>query len=427
MTRVISNVACTRCGCVCDDLTVTVAENRIVDFTPDCSLASEWFNWLRDQPEVPAALIDGRPAEMDAAIQHAAEILDKSSLPLIFGLSRSSTDGQRKACELADKLGAVIDSTASRGHGPSILAFQAAGESTSTLGEVRHRADLVIYWNSDPLYSHPRHLERFVESPGQHFPNGRHGRHVVVVDNRPTKTSAAADTFLQIPRGSDFEVLSLLRCLIRGIPIAPEQFDGLPEEGIRGLAERMRLCQFGAIFFGIRLAAAGNGHASVEALLRLGTELNDYTRFVVRRMRVPGDVTGADSVLCWQTGYPFSISLSRGYPRYGPGEYSAENLLERGEADSVVLVGGERISRLSEAAQKHLQRVPVILLDPAGLNWDVQPQVRFHTAVYGIHCRATAYRMDEVPVPLRKILDSPLPTDHEILDRLIGCVSGAPG
>ena len=46
-------------------------------------------------------------------------------------------------------------------------------------------------------------------------------------------------------------------------------------------------------------------------------------------MRIPGDVAGADSVLCWQTGYPFSVNLARGYPRYNPGEYTANQLLER--------------------------------------------------------------------------------------------------
>jgi len=130
---------------------------------------------------------------------------------------------------------------------------------------------------------------------------------------------------------------------------------------------------------------------------------------------VPGDVTGADSVLCWQTGYPFSVSLTRGYPRYGPGEYSAENLLAAGEPDCVVLVGGERVPRFSAAARSHLDRVPVILLDPVFADVHVRPAIRFRTAVYGIHRRGTAYRMDEVPVPLRPVVSSVLPSDDEVL------------
>jgi len=48
----------------------------------------------------------------------------------------------------------------------------------------------------------------------------------------------------------------------------------------------------------------------------------------------------------------------------------------------------------------------------------MESHVRFTTAVYGIHRAGTAYRMDEVPIPLRGFLPSPLPSDDEVLDGL---------
>jgi formylmethanofuran dehydrogenase subunit B len=316
-------------------------------------------------------------------------------------------------------LGATIDTTASIGHGPSIVAFQNAGESTSTLGEVRHRSDLVIYWACDPLTSHPRHMERFVEAAGFSIPNGRKDRHVVVVDSEATATSAKADTFLRIQKGSDFEVLWTLRALLKGIDIYESTVGGVDVDSLRQLVQRMKASHYGAVFFGVTLTESLTGNTNVEALLRLVTDLNMFTRFVARRMRVPGDVTGADSVLCWQTGYPFSVNLSRGFPRFNPVEYSAGPMLERGETDCVILVGAERVDRFSEAARSNLRRIPVILLDPPNANWNVRADVRFNTAIYGIHRRATAYRMDEVPVPLRQILNSSLPSDDEVLRAIL--------
>ena len=67
-------------------------------------------------------------------------------------------------------------------------------------------------------------------------------------------------------------------------------------------------------------------------------------------MRVPGDVTGADTVLLWQTGYPFAVNLTRGYPRYNPGEFTAHDMLKRGDVDACLFVGSEGVSRFSEAA-----------------------------------------------------------------------------
>jgi formylmethanofuran dehydrogenase subunit B len=61
----------------------------------------------------------------------------------------------------------------------------------------------------------------------------------------------------------------------------------------------------------------------------------------------------------------------------------------------------------------------VIVLDPPNANSDVRADVRFNTAIYGIHRRATAYRMDEIPIPLRQVIHSPLPSDDEILREIL--------
>mgnify|MGYP003335043285 CR=1 FL=1 len=411
----LTDIACTRCGCVCDDLQVEIRDGAIHRIQPDCALAEEWFRQAGQPAAAAPAEIDGQPVALTDAIQRSAELLRSAKLPLFFGLSRSSTDGQRAVCELADQLGGIIDTTASLGHGPSIVAFQSAGESTSTLGEVRHRSDLIIYWGCDPLRTHPRHMQRLVDAAGLAVPDGRAGRHVVVVDSQRTATADRADQFLQAEAGSDLEIFSALRLLLTGRQLRSSHVGGLPQDVLKQLAERMKAARYGAVFFGVSIAQGRCGHATVEALLRLVTDLNQWTRFVVRRMRVPGDVTGADSVLCWQTGFPFSVSLTRGFPRYGPGEYSAENLLAAGEPDCVVLVGGERVPRFSAAARRHLDQVPVILLDPSFAEVHVRPAVRFRTAVYGIHRRGTAYRMDEVPIPLRQLLPSDLPSDDEVL------------
>ena len=419
MTRTFTDIACTRCGCVCDDLTLEVTRDRVVSFAPGCSLAAPWFAALSKPMSSVAAEINGQPAQLSDAIVRAAELIRRSRAPLFFGLSRSSTDGQRAVCALADHIGATIDTTASIGHGPSIIALQNAGESTSTLGEVRHRSDLIIYWASDPLTTHPRHVERIVDLPGFSVPEGRAGRHVVVVDSVATETSAIADTFLQIEPGSDFKVLWTLRALVKDIPVATMSVGGVPIERLEALVSRMRTSHYGAVFFGVSLTETATGHLNVEALLRMVTDLNLFTRFVARRMRVPGDVTGADSVLCWQTGYPFSISLNRGYPRFNPGEFSAGPMLERGDTDCVILVGAERVQKLSARAQRALVDLPVIVLDPPNAQWDVRADVRFNTAIYGIHRRATAYRMDEIPIPLRQVVHSELPSDDEVLKAIL--------
>jgi len=425
MPEIIEDVACTVCGCVCDDLRMTIAGGRIVEAAGACHLSRQWF-LDQDSRRPAAAEIDGREANLEAALNRAASILRGARYPLIYGLSRSSTQGQRAAVALAEQLCANIDTTASLCHAPSIMAIQEAGESTCTLGEIRNRADLVIFWGVNPAQSHPRHMERYSADPvGLFVPRGRAGRTVVVLDSQHTESADLADLFIQIQPGRDFEAIWTLRALVRGIPPAPGMDTGLPLAVLEDLARRMTSCRCGVFFFGLGLASRGLGHRNVEALLQLTRDLNAHARFHARRMRIPGDVTGADAVLCWQTGFPFSVNLSRGYPRYNPGEFSANDMLERGEVDACLLLGSEGVRDMSPAAQAHLRRIPTIALDHPTVASAVKPDVRFTTAVYGVHLPGTAYRMDEVPIPLRPVLKAGYPSDEEILTQLRARVSAS--
>lgn len=419
--QVVTDVACPACGCVCDDLQMTVENNRLVRIEPPCPLAEQWYRGINDATP-PAAMIDDREVTLDAAVEFAARLLKPAVSPLIYGLSRSSTAGQRAAVALAEQLGATIDTTASLCHGPAIMALQQVGEATSTLGEVRNRADLVIFWGSDPQRTHPRHLERYSAMPiGEFLPRGRADRTIVVIDSQPNSSCAEADLFLSIEPNRHFETLARLRWLVREIATGES---GAPfDDPWQDLARRMLDCQCGAVFFGLGLSQSSLGHHSVAELLRLVAELNAHTRFYARRMRLHGDVTGADNVLCWQTGFPFSVNLACGYPRYNPSEYSAHEMLSRGEVDACVLVGTETLDWFPPQAVEALRQIPTVVLDYPHVAPPFTPTVLFRTAIYGVHRPGTVYRMDEVPIPLRSFLDTDYPTDEDVLERIIAACS----
>ncbi len=418
--QTFSDVACTVCGCVCDDLRLTFDGQQLVSAEGACHLAEPWFAALSNMPERPAASIEGKATTLDNAVERAAEILSESRAPLIWGLSRSSTGGQRAAVLLADRIGATVDTTASVCHGPSIMAIQQVGESTCSLGEVKNRADLVVFWGADPATSHPRHFERYsVDATGLFVPRGRADRHVIVIDSEETETSRLADTFIKIRRGSDFDAIWALRQLLRGIDLPESAEVGAPHDQLRQLAQQMSSCRYGAVFFGLGLAQSGLGHANVEALLRLVKDLNGFTRFTARRLRIPGDVAGADAVLCWLTGFAFAVNLARGYPRYNPGEYSANELLERGEVDACLFVGSEPLVDLSPAARRTVEQLPTISLDFPNATPSLAATVQFTTAIYGIHAAGTVYRMDEVPIPVRQLISSCYPTDEAALQAIL--------
>ena len=217
------------------------------------------------------------------------------------------------------------------------------GKVTCTLGEVKNRADFIVYWGGNPAECHPRHFTKYTLMQKSRFlPRGRKDRTMVLVDIRETKSVKASDIFLQIRPGKDFELITILRAMIKDQPISEEQVaeTGLSLAQVEDFVARMKAARFGVFFFGMGLSMTRGKHMNSAALLTLAAEMNAHTKFVAMPMRGHGNVTGADVIMRWQTGYPFGISFNRGYPRYNPGEFSTVDVLVRGDTDCALIIGG---------------------------------------------------------------------------------------
>ena len=303
------------------------------------------------------------------------------------------------------------------------------GKVTCTLGEVRNRADLIVYWGGNPAECHPRHFTKYSLTPkGRFVPDGRKGRTMVLVDIRETRSAKAADIFLQIRPNKDFEVLSVLRALLKERPVDPRSLEetGLTLEQLRDLTDRMKRARFGVLFFGMGISMTRGKHMNSAAILTLAAELNAFTKFVCMPMRGHGNVTGADVVLRWTTGYPFGVSMARGYSRFNPGEFSTVDILVRGDNDAALILGADPGATMPQPAIDHLRRIPTIVLDPKITHTSRLARVHITTAATGISAPGTVYRMDEVPLPLRPVLSSPYPTDEAIIQRISRAVAATP-
>lgn len=417
--KTVKNATCTFCGCVCDDmeLTVDLDEKRITKAKNACVLGRAWFS-EHTIGDWPIAMIDGKEVSKEEAIEEAAQTLVKAKFPITYGLSDTTCEAQRQAVAISDIIKGTIDTTTSVCHGPTGLAFQGVGESTMSLGEVKNRADLVIYWGGNPAEAHPRHFTRYAVTPkGMFTPNGRKDRTVVLVDIRRTPSTPVADIFLQLKPGKDFEVLWALRALVKGKKIDPsiEEETGIALSTLEDLVDKMKNCNYGVLFFGMGLTMTRGRHFNAGALMALTTDLNEFTHFVTAPVRGHGNVTGADNVVSWQTGYPFGVNFNRGYPRFNPGEFTTVDTLSRGDADAAMFIASDPASNFPKAAIEHMKKIPVISLDTKQTETSKLAHVAFATSTYGINTGGTAYRMDNVPITMRPAFDSPYPDDYEIL------------
>ena len=262
----------------------------------------------------------------------------------------------------------------------------------------------------------------------KHLPKGRKDRTMVLVDIRETKSAKASDIFLQVRPGKDFELITLLRAMVRDQHVTDDQIaeTGMTREQLDDFIAQAKSCKFGVFFFGMGLSMTRGKHMNSAALLTLAAELNAFTKFVAMPMRGHGNVTGADVIMRWQTGYPFGITFNRGYPRYNPGEFSTVDVLVRGDTDCAFIIGADPGATMPQPAIDHLARIPTIVLDPHVTHTSKLAKIHITTAPAGIAAPGTAYRMDEIPMPLRPAIDSPYPSDEEVVRRINEAVAKKP-
>jgi len=468
---VVKAVTCPVCGSLCDDIELTIEDNRVIKVKNGCAMCEAKFLGYNGEHRILKPLIrkNGEFVEssMDEAIRKAAEILAEANYPVLYGWSSTSCEAIRVGLELAEEIGGVIDNTATVCHGPSILSIQEVGIPSCTLGQIRHRADLIIYWGSNPWSAHPRHLERYTNfSEGRFQKSAWRGyiakiraligkkklerafkriffkreisapphlrreppptlhkeeRKLIVIDVRKTKTAEMADYFIQVEPNKDYELLQAFRALVRDQELDVDEVAGVPVEYLEEVADVMVNCNFGALFFGLGLTMSSGKLRNIDAALSLIRDLNARTKFVIMPMRGHFNVTGANTVFTWQTGYPYAVDFSLGYPRYNPGETSVVDVLLRGESDAALVVASDPVANFPRKAVEHLVSNPLIVIDPHMNATAQMADIIFPSAFVGIETSGTAYRMDHVPLPLKKVVEPPngILSDEEILRRIL--------
>ncbi len=421
--RTVEDVTCLACGCSCDDLAVTIEHERVTEVHSACPIGRDWFQARGgDGPTRPAS-VEGQPVETGEAIGRAVAILSAARAPVVWGLTRTTTETVRAALEMADALGARVMPDRSELDLGRVAAFQDQGRVTATLGEVKNRADLVIFWGVDPLTTHPRHWERYsVEPRGRFVPKGRAGRTVVVVDREITLSATQADEFVYVPAHRQVEALAALRMLLR--ERRPDPKPGTPSEGpdlsdLEGLLALMKKARYGALFFQAAKESGGRAGMGWWEASRLVRDLNEVTRFVILGMGAEGNPAGAEAALVWQAGYLQGVDYRGGRPSPLDDLTTIDEFLRGGEADAFLAVADGFPGGLSDGARAHLGAIPTVLIGPGATERTGQtPTVALATSTAGFDAPGTVVRSDGVVLPLRPVRPARLPDDRELIVRI---------
>ena len=428
MTKTVPDVICPFCGTLCDDLEVVVSDDgkEILEVYNACAIGAEKFlhSQAKDRitrPRMRQEDESWKEISYDEAIEYTAQMLAEAKKPLMYGWSSTNCEAQAVGSELGELVGAVMDNTATVCHGTSLIAVQDIGIPSCTLGEVKNRADRILFWGCNPAHAHPRHMSRYSIFPRGFFTGKGHtGRKMIVIDPRPTDTARVADIHLQVEQGRDYELLSALRMAFRGEQL-PDVVAGIPKEQINAAAETLKSGRFAIIFFGMGVTQSLGKNHNIDIAIAVTRDLNEYTKAAIMPMRGHYNVTGSGQVWGWQFGFPYAVDLSRGFARYNPGETTSNDLLRRDEVDAVFVLGSDPGAHFPFSSVKKIYNLPSVVIDPHETPTSEVCKVHVPVAFVGVEVGGCAYRMDNVPIETRKVVEPPegMMTDEEFLKRVL--------
>lgn len=406
------DVPCPFCGLGCDDLALRADGPAFAVEQGACPRSATGFG--RAAPSA-QAYIAGNPVELPQAVDQAVTLLRAARLPMVTGLA-TDVAGSRSALRLAQRAQAAMDHLHGSSGFQGVLAMQSSGGMSTTLSELRNRAQMVLLLGSNGSDVAPRLAERFLDGRGGAFLDGRPRDVILIGPHAPAETDNAGIRWQHIACDTETVpyAIAALRCLLEERALDERAANELPLTELAELAERMRAIDYGAVVWGPSGLGA-DGDLLVEALQTLVQSLNAEKRWGGMALAGNESATTFEEVCLWSTGYAGRLRYRGDQVLYEPRLIDAKRMLASGESDCMVWIGGLEGDHLPGRPG-----VPAIVLtsNPEALDW--QPDVLIPIGVPGIDHAGTSVRSDHVvSLPLRKLRDSDLPAAADVLDRII--------
>jgi formylmethanofuran dehydrogenase subunit B len=348
--------ACPFCGLLCEDADARPAPaGGVAVSTRICELGRAGYA-RQSADGIGSPLLAGKPATLQEAVDAAARILDGAARPLFGGLA-TDVAGMRAAVELADRCGALLDHANSGAKFRNLQAFQDRGAITTTLSEVRNRADLFVVVGSDIGRRFPRFFERTAAPLQTLFGLKNEDRRTIFIGGKPAADAPGPAESIACDTADLPDVLSALSALAAGAPLAAARAGAVPMDTLRSVAQRMAAARYGVLAWAAADLDLPHAELAVLAINRLLITLNRTTRFsAVPLAGTEADLT-ADAVLLWQVGFPYRTSFASGHAEYDPYLHDARRIVARRELDAVLWV-----STLSDLEPPAAAGAPLVLL-----------------------------------------------------------------
>jgi formylmethanofuran dehydrogenase subunit B len=354
---------CPFCPLACDHLGVRVGHvgEALALVGGDCEIARVALGRFASQADVAQAEVDGQACAVETAIAAAARLLAASRQPLFAGLG-TDVAGARAVYPLACATGAVVDSAGGDALMQGVRALQDRGQFTTTLAEVRSRADVIVFVGGLPTAVAPLIARRC--GIGEALVAQRH---VVVVGPAPGDEAmlaswATAGVSVEAVelQGDLFTTLSLLLAEVGGREMAATP------DPLRQLAQRLLAARY-AVLVGAPARLPTQAGLAIEAVHQVVGEINRSTRAAALWLGGGNGAATANQVFTWLSGLPLRSRAGPLGIEHEPLAFASARLLADQAVDALLWVSAFDGQALPLADHPRAQDLPLIVLGPPPL------------------------------------------------------------
>jgi formylmethanofuran dehydrogenase subunit B len=384
------NATCPACGLLCDDITISInAKGSLRQISVEnCPKSTHFFS--QNTPST-SAKIKGKPATLEAAIQRAGEILKNTKKPILSGLS-TDLAGFRASYKMAEQMNADMMHMHANSSLRNIKVLQSVGWQTTTLTEVKNRADVILFIGTDAVQHNPRFFERTVWVEDAMFTDP-HARSITYLGGLGLDTSYGLS-----PKGKKPEILpcdiqhipevtAALRAMVLGMPLKATEIAGIAIADLQKLVDRLKAAKYAVIVWNAKELNFPHAELTIQNITETAVALNQSTRAAGLALGGSDGDTTAHYAHTWLNG----LTL-------------AEHDIS--QYDAMIW-----INSFSPEKKPPSFSHPTIVFGHIDSAFDQAPEVFIPVATPGIDCTGLLFRVDSsVVMPLKKCRETDLPT-----------------
>lgn len=389
---------CPACGLLCDD----IPASAIAHANLSCHKAVQFY--ARGNPLATPSKA-GAPVALADAVNAAAALLRQAQAPLIAG-SSNDVHGARALVSLANHIGATMTHLNAASTLRNMQVLQHRGWQTTTLTEVRNRADVILMIGTDVVTHNPRFFERVVWVKDAMFtePSARRilylGPQSLNIRAGTAPDGRAADHLVcdehQLP-----VVVAGLRALVLGKPLASEAVGGVSVSALQALADTLKAAKYATLVWVSKDFHYDHAELTIEHITETVVALNQKTRAMGLSLGGSDGDTSVNYAYTWLNGVIIDAPDWESH-------------------DAVVWVNS-----YSPTAMPPAGTAPLIVLGAPDSTFDTPPAVFIPVATPGLDCHGQQFRVDgSVTLPLTAAKPSDLPTLSQVIAMISTALKG---